>query len=172
MKKLFYKFRKKILNLDFIITHYPIDFLEYILEIVRRGINDYDSKFREELSNNLFNLIIANIINDSILKTFKILTDGSAEFLEGILPEILKKITNNQIDSGSAIILFDYFEEFYFEGHIDIVKEVLSEENNRNQLKRRIIEALSKSKIAFDSLQDLLIELYEKTEDNRLKSVT
>lgn len=156
------------------LKRYPMDSLKILLEHMCINIDKYDQDFREELSNDLLNFITVNIINKQILKTLDILNKGSKRFLEEILPDILKKITNNQLKSSSVTVLFTFYENLYFKDYLSIVREVLNSEDGDKQLKKIIIERLTKrNKFSPEvrDLQNIILRFYNDTDESYLKSV-
>jgi len=155
------------------LKHHPMDILKYLLEDIRLNINNYDQEFKMELSNDLLNFVNANIVSEQILRMLSILNQESNHFKEVIIPELLQKITNNQLESDSALALFNFYEHKYFNNHLNIVKDVLNSENGDIQLKLLIIDSLNKrdeNSFEIRELQQILLKLYENTEDKYLKS--
>ena len=151
----------------------PMDSLTNILEHIHLNIYNYDQEFKEEISHDLFNFIIVNIINEPILRTLECLNQGCMKYKKEVLPQILNQITNNQLKSSSALTLFTFFAPLYFEENFSIVKDVLRTENENIALKRLIINKLEK-KNKYSSeirrLQNIIFDLYKNTEDSGLKS--
>ncbi len=156
------------------LKRYPMNSLKTLLEHIYININKYDQDFREELSKDLLNFITVNIINKQILKTLDILNRGSKRFLEEVLPDILKKITNNQLKSSSGTVLFTFYENLYFKDYRSIVREILSSEDGDKQLKKLIIERLTKRNNFSPEVRDLqkiMLRFYNDTDESHLKSV-
>ena len=155
------------------LKHHPMDILKYLLEDIRLNIKNYDQDFKEEVSNDLLNFIDANIVSEQILRMLSFLNQESNHFTEEIIPELLKKITDNQLESDSALALFNFYEYLYFKNHLNIIKDVLNTENGDIRLKRLIIDCLNKrdeNSFEIRELQQNLLKLYENTEDKYLKS--
>ncbi|HEC39764.1 hypothetical protein LCGC14_0525780 [marine sediment metagenome] len=163
------RFRPYDIDDNYNLKRYPMDSLKIFLEHVCINSINYDEDFREELSSDIQNFIKVNIINRQILTTLDILNKGSNRFLEDLLPDILKKITNNQLKSSSVKVLFTFYENLYFKDYLSIIKEILCLEDGDNTLKNLIIERLTKrNKYSPEviELQEIALKLYKKSDDN------
>ena len=159
---------------NYVLRHNPMKFLEIVLEHLNQNIHNYTSEFKQELSDDLLIFVSVNLITESILRTLKLVNLDSREFKDEKLPEILIKITKNQISTNYSQILLDVFEEFYFKDNIDIIKEVLKDEDSSIQLKKNILQRLSsrpRESFEVSELQETLVELFEKRGDYGLKDL-
>ena len=155
------------------LKHYPLDSLTNVLEHLRLNLENYDQKFKEEISNDLFNFIIVDIISEPILRTLKCMNQSSMKYRKEVLPLILNQITNNQLNSRFALTLFTFFELLYFKDNLSIVKDVSKTENENIALKRLIINKLGKKNkhsSEIQRLQNIIFDLYMNTEDSGLRS--